>query len=1076
MKMEASFKSRHRAEAPSLLRSYRWQTVLQNGGKETELAPSTASGSSGHGGKQQRWKRAQSQTESELSEPTSEQKVPAAVPMDSRAAAKRSVFRRAFSTPAKIPKAQEGGGKMSLRKYLRSMSHWKNQEGAPRSDRETKEASKGGNAAVQLAPLALVAVPDAPLWDVASVSLLDRQLVLMGRDEESVLQNRTRTSSSVSETSSVYPVLCGQMNYAISCDGRSFLDSQSPEKVLPQESPSVPQLSNVKGLLWRRLRDRKERIQARTDSSAGTAANGNREVLPGPELILDLTKEKDVLIRPLHSSLLGKRYCFEVLTAGGRRCFSCTSAIERTRWMEDLCRAVQPSKDNCERTEHMLSLWVYEARDLAPRKPCFCELRLDGALYARTTTKQSSPTGTIFWGEHFDLKSLPPAQELQVCLVQEEDGQRHKGSTVASVAVPLKDLAAVRQPLEKWYPMGRSKPNMPSLRLRGRYCSIHVLPIVQYKEFAEYLTFHYRELCAVLEHSLNARDKEELTGALVRILQSTGKAKAFLIDLGIAELDRFDEREALIFRENTLATKAIDEYMKLVGGPYLLDTLSDVLAHLYSLENSCEVDPSKCAVSDLADNRGNLQQICGEVFQRIDRSSHSFPAELSEVFTAWQEECQLRAKAGIGRRLVSASLFLRFLCPAIMSPSLFGLTQEYPDDATSRTLILVAKVIQNLANFTTFGEKEAYMSFMNEFLEYNSDNMAAFLDRVSSPGNTISFADYCDSIDLALELSILHSLLWDIVSGLEERTQERLEPLPTILRAIQKGTPVPVSVQLGSNTDKRGTENQKPGFVPPRELGKHNPLIKSHSMTNIQKARGKEEPLAPSPQTKTSKVHRTQSVPTQSKAARHLRKPGSSEPCSSHPCGNSSRASRETSKLHPSGSLPRKPTVPWLRYSEEAAETQSSFCAVQSLEQYGRQMEEMQRELTSAKDKQKLYEEQWERLAAQNQRLLEEQARFQEQEEILYKRLEDAESCFAQLNSRVLAVENAWKKDREKLQSTEEKAKCLEHRLSRMERDHDQLLQAVSQMLGYRGKSINSLQRPLSGPVWVNRTENGNEI
>uniref|UniRef100_A0A8D2LKM3 RAS protein activator like 3 n=1 Tax=Varanus komodoensis TaxID=61221 RepID=A0A8D2LKM3_VARKO len=538
--MEASQKLQPGTETPSLLRSYRWQTVPQSG--EMEPDPNLdhhGSETSKRRGKLQKWKRVQSQPESDLPVPSHEQPPPVP-PQDNRVATKRSVFQRAFTTPAKMSKAQEGSGKMSLRKYLRSMSNRKNQEGPARSEKEVKETSKADDSAVQLSRLAPGVSSDAPLWDVADVSLLDRQLVALGRDEE------------------VGPSLIYRTGLGVDPSLREGLDLGAFPTMLPahnvcprrlrhrsrQEAHmTVPSaLSHPQGLLWRRLRDRKGRVQARMDSSAGLAVNGYRESLPGPSVLLDLANEKDALIRPLHSSLLGERYCFEV-------------------------------SDNCERVERALSLWVYEARDLPPRKRFLCELRLDGALYARSTTKQASCTGTIFWGEHFDLKTLPPATELQVCLVQEEEGQRPKDGAVASVAIPLKELAAVRQPLEKWYPLGRDRPNVPTLRLRGRCCNVRVLPIVQYKEFAEYLTFHYRELCAGLEHSLSARDKEELTGVLVRVLQSTGKAKDFLIDLGVAELDRFDEREALIFRENTLATKAIDEYMKLVGGPYLLATL-----------------------------------------------------------------------------------------------------------------------------------------------------------------------------------------------------------------------------------------------------------------------------------------------------------------------------------------------------------------------------------------------------------------------------------------------------------------------------------------------------------------------
>ncbi|XP_013923754.1 PREDICTED: RAS protein activator like-3-like [Thamnophis sirtalis] len=302
-----------------------------------------------------------------------------------------------------------------------------------------------------------------------------------------------------------------------------------------------------------------------------------------------------------------------------------------------------------------------------------------------------------------------------------------------------------------------------------------------------------------------------------------------------------------------------------------------------------------------------------------------------------------------------------------------------------------------------------------------------------------------------------------LCSSVYKGTQEKLQPLPAILQAIQEGTPVPVSVLPGPHMEERDAEKQKLGFVPPRDLAKYSPLIKSQSMTSIQKNRGKEDALTPLHPTKSrSKVQRTQSVPTQSKASRRLRKQRSigrvddcqdsnPQPYDSSLCNAGSHtASQGCSKLHLSVSLPQKPAVPWLRHSEDASAIKNCLYPMQPLEQYARQMEVLQMKLSSATDKQKLLEEQVKSLSVQNQALLQEQARFQERGEILGKRLEETELCLVQLSGRVSCIEAGWKKDHEKLQVSEEKAKELDLQLSRMERDHDQRFHAASQMLGCR--------------------------
>jgi len=82
---------------------------------------------------------------------------------------------------------------------------------------------------------------------------------------------------------------------------------------------------------------------------------------------------------------------------------------------------------------------------------------------------------------------------------------------------------------------------------------------------------------------------------------------------------------------------------------------------------------------------------------------------------------------------IGAFFFLRFICPAIISPELYGLTFSTElNNQQRRYLLLITKVLQKLANFSEFGNTEEYMKKLNDFIYTNRDQMSDFLEEIST--------------------------------------------------------------------------------------------------------------------------------------------------------------------------------------------------------------------------------------------------------------------------------------------------------------------------------------------------------
>ncbi|XP_028923793.1 ras GTPase-activating protein 2 [Ornithorhynchus anatinus] len=367
-------------------------------------------------------------------------------------------------------------------------------------------------------------------------------------------------------------------------------------------------------------------------------------------------------------------------------------------------------------------------------------------FYFEVTRSSSYTKKSQFQVEEEDIEKL----EIRVDLWN--NGNLVQDIFLGEIKVPVKVLRNDSSH-QAWYLLqpkdngskSSKTDDLGSLRLNVCYTEDSVLPSEYYNPLKNLLlkSSDVQPISASAAYILGevCRDKYDAVLPLVRLLLHHNKLVPFAT--AVAELDLKNTQEAnTIFRGNSLATRCLDEMMKIVGRHYLKVTLKPILDEICESSKSCEIDPIKLKDGDnVENNKENLRYYVDKVFSTIVQSSMSCPTVMCDVFYSLRHMAAQKFPNDphVQYSAVSSFVFLRFFAVAVVSPHTFHLRPHHPDAQTVRTLTLISKTIQTLGSWGSLSKSKSSFkeTFMCEFFKMFQEEkyieaVKKFLEEISS--------------------------------------------------------------------------------------------------------------------------------------------------------------------------------------------------------------------------------------------------------------------------------------------------------------------------------------------------------
>ncbi|KAG1881652.1 Rho GTPase activation protein [Suillus tomentosus] len=374
----------------------------------------------------------------------------------------------------------------------------------------------------------------------------------------------------------------------------------------------------------------------------------------------------------------------------------------------------------------------------------FCEIHLNDNICARTTVKKG--IGSPDWLENFSFPDLPPFETLEVTVWREK--RLLKPVLLGSVRIALTNFRR-SEAVEGWFPViqagGASNSiQVGEIRMKLTVDEEIILPHNSYSGLLTVLLSRDRNVLEWMSDFERRLHLRTTSYQLMCIAIAKNILVEHITEYADREVDGTPSSHNTIFRGNTTFTKTMELAMAFYGKAFLESSIGCTIRRICSEKVAIEVDPVRSGKGAKEVERGVDQLIhwSQEVWNQIYAVRGQCPNELRRLFEHVRKlvekhyhtkDSQDPHNRELPWQSVSAFCFLRFIVPGILNPHLFGLYPGLPSARIQRSLTLIAKVIQSLANLNPNVQKEEFMRGIKDFLKQNLPAMVDYILVVSTP-------------------------------------------------------------------------------------------------------------------------------------------------------------------------------------------------------------------------------------------------------------------------------------------------------------------------------------------------------